>query len=259
MYRPFKWRHCSFLLIYFCKQTRVFWSASGTSLPMHSIPDNQCSRFCSSSPSIDLVPTAALAVDLSYNLSKLHISAEVCLPITHQKELTAHLRQDDPPSKRIIHQRRFRTKFLCGNTCVWTLQLVMVCIYEKKKWMDTVWRWWGTSGCKRLQMWRWLQHGAATHTFKCFPWIDPGYCKRAFIICVATFSLDGWQHFSKWSSSVLIVKSSLSTDLLGLVVTQISAKKIWKGPTTSATATSICDSSLPMVSQNFCIFGYNAL
>ena len=132
-------------------------------------------------------------VDLSYNLSKLHISAEVCLPITHQKELTAHLRQDDPPSKRIIHQRRFRSKFLCGNTCVWTLQLVMVCIYEKKKWMDTVWRWWGTSGCKRLQMWRWLQHGAATHTFKCFPWIDPGYCKRAFIICVATFSLDGWQ------------------------------------------------------------------
>ena len=126
-------------------------------------------------------------VDLSYNLSKLHISAEVCLPITHQKELTAHLRQDDPPSKRIIHQRRFRTKFLCGNTCVWTLQLVMVCIYEKKKWMDTVWRWWGTSGCKRLQMWRWLQHGAATHTFKCFPWMDPGYCKRAFIICVATF------------------------------------------------------------------------
>ena len=196
-------------------------------------------------------------VDLSYNLSKLHISAEVCLPITHQKELTAHLRQDDPPSKRIIHQRRFRTKFLCGNTCVWTLQLVMVCIYEKKKWMDTVWRWWGTSGCKRLQMWRWLQHGDATHTFKCFPWIDPGYCKRAFIICVATFSLDGWQHFSKWSSSVLIVKSSLSTDLLGLVVTQIS--EIWKGPTTSATATSICDSSLPMVSQNFCIFGYNAL
>ena len=196
-------------------------------------------------------------VDLSYNLSKLHISAEVCLPITHQKELTAHLRQDDPPSKRIIHQRRFRTKFLCGNTCVWTLQLGMVCIYEKKKWMDTVWRWWGTSGCKRLQMWRWLQHGAATHTFKCFPWIDPGYCKRAFIICVATFSLDGWQHFSKWSSSVLIVKSSLSTDLLGLVVTQIS--EIWKGPTTSATATSICDSSLPMVSQNFCIFGYNAL
>ena len=72
-------------------------------------------------------------VDLSYNLSKLHISAEVCLPITHQKELTAHLRQDDPPSKRIIHQRRFRTKFLCGNTCVWTLQLVMVCIYEKKR------------------------------------------------------------------------------------------------------------------------------
>ena len=196
-------------------------------------------------------------VDLSYNLSKLHISAEVCLPITHQKELTAHLRQDDPPSKRIIHQRRFRTKFLCGNTCVWTLQLVMVCIYEKKKWMDMVWRWWGTSGCKRLQMWRWLQHGDATHTFKCFPWIDPGYCKRAFIICVATFSLDGWQHFSKWSSSVLIVKSSLSTDLLGLVVTQIS--EIWKGPTTSATATSICDSSLPMVSQNFCIFGYNAL
>ena len=196
-------------------------------------------------------------VDLSYNLSKLHISAEVCLPITHQKELTAHLRQDDPPSKRIIHQRRFRTKFLCGNTCVWTLQLVMVCIYEKKKWMDTVWRWWGTSGCKRLQMWRWLQHGDATHTFKCFPWIDPGYCKRAFIICVATFSLDGWQHFSKWSSSVLIVKSSLSTYLLGLVVTQIS--EIWKGPTTSATATSICDSSLPMVSQNFCIFGYNAL
>ena len=109
----------------------------------------------------------------------------------------------------------------------------------------------------RLQMWRWLQHGDATHTFKCFPWIDPGYCKRAFIICVATFSLDGWQHFSKWSSSVLIVKSSLSTYLLGLVVTQIS--EIWKGPTTSATATSICDSSLPMVSQNFCIFGYNAL
>ena len=168
MYRPFKWRHCSFLLIYFCKQTRVFWSASGTSLPMHSIPDNQCSRFCSSSPSIDLVPTAALAVDLSYNLSKLHISAEVCLPITHQKELTAHLRQDDPPSKRIIHQRRFRTKFLCGNTCVWTLQLVMVCIYEKKKWMDTVWRWWGTDckcdvGCNTE-----LQH---THSNAFLEWI----------------------------------------------------------------------------------------
>ena len=107
-------------------------------------------------------------VDLSYNLSKLHISAEVCLPITHQKELTAHLRQDDPPSKRIIHQRRFRTKFLCGNTCVWTLQLVMVCIYEKKKWMDTVWRWWGTDckcdvGCNTE-----LQH---THSNAFLEWI----------------------------------------------------------------------------------------
>ena len=218
---------------------------------MHSIPDNQCSRFCSSSPSIDLVPTAALAVDLSYNLSKLHISAEVCLPITHQKELTAHLRQDDPPSKRIIHQRRFRTKFLCGNTCVWTLQLVMVCIYEKKKWMDTVWRWWGTDckcdvGCNTE-----LQH---THSNAFLEWI-PDIAKG--LSSYALQHSDGWQHFSKWSSSVLIVKSSLSTYLLGLVVTQIS--EIWKGPTTSATATSICDSSLPMVSRNFCIFGHYAL
>ena len=149
-------------------------------------------------------------VDLSYNLSKLHISAEVCLPITHQKELTAHLRQDDPPSKRIIHQRRFRTKFLCGNTCVWTLQLVMVCIYEKKR------NGWTRYGGGEVQ----IANVTLVATRSCNTHIQMLSLNGSRIL------QKGFHHMrcnilsrwlAKWSSSVLIVKSSLSSDLLGLV------------------------------------------
>ena len=88
-------------------RARVFKSAPGSSLPMYSIPDNQCSRFetdfCSSSPHIGShAELCGVAPATSYISHRLPVEAtyltadyEVYLAITLLKELTAHLHQDE--------------------------------------------------------------------------------------------------------------------------------------------------------------------
>ena len=125
-----RWWQCSYSLIKPTflnkRRARVFKSAPGSSLPMYSIPDNQCSRFetdfCSSSPHIGShAELHGVAPATSYISHRLPVEAtyltadyEVYLAITPLKELTAHLHQDDltscilhqdhPRSERIIHQ-----------------------------------------------------------------------------------------------------------------------------------------------------------
>ena len=115
-------------------------SPGNCSLPMYSIPPyNQCSRFelptfsSSSLPAqhIDVPTLRWLAPATSYishrqPVEATYLTRTVYLAITHVKELTAHLPQDDPRSARIIHQSSFEpTSPLCSHHSDW-LQLFAI-------------------------------------------------------------------------------------------------------------------------------------
>ena len=111
-------------------------SPGNCSLPMYSIPPHNqwTSNFSSSSLPVPHIAfprhVARLQLQATYLIGRpveaTYLTRTVYLAITHVKELTAHLPQDDPRSARIIHQSSFEpTSPLCSHHSDW-LQLFAI-------------------------------------------------------------------------------------------------------------------------------------